>query len=133
MQSLYNGHFCHPTHSNKINITDIAVSETFHFATLGFILIISFVRPVYSTHYINNSYSNKIMENFTHFNDSFFTFRLGIWINDFVFICILLMVSLYLFVALVYHNTKVDKPLDTKFFRLMLEKKFVYCPNTYAF
>ena len=64
------------------------------------------------------------MENFTHFNNASFTFRRKIWINDLAFSCIILMISLYLLVALIYHQIKVEKPLKAKFFRLTVEKKF---------
>ena len=64
------------------------------------------------------------MENLTQFNNTSFTFRRGIWINDFAFVWILLTISLYLLVALVYHQVKVEKPLEEKFFRLTVEKKF---------
>ena len=64
------------------------------------------------------------MENLTHFNNASYTFRYGIWMSDFVFSCILLMISLYLFVALVYHQIKVENFLIAKFFRLTLEKKY---------
>ena len=64
------------------------------------------------------------MENSTHFNNFSYTIRRGIWINDFVFSCVLLMVSVYLSVALVYHKIKIEKPLKAKFFRLTLEKKY---------
>ena len=66
----------------------------------------------------------KIMENLSYFNNASNTFNQGIWTNDLVFSSILLLISLYLLSALMYHQIKVEKPLETEFFRLKLEKKF---------
>ena len=64
------------------------------------------------------------MENLTLYHNSSFKFRRGVWFSDFAFSCILLMVSLYLLIALVYHQIKVEKPLEAKFFRLTIENNF---------
>ena len=64
------------------------------------------------------------MENSSYFNNASNTFNQGIWTTDLVFSSILLIISLYLLIALVYHQIKVEKPLETEFFRLTLEKKY---------
>ena len=65
------------------------------------------------------------MENSTYFNNaSSFTFRQGFWISDLVFSYVFLIVSLYLFVALLYHHIKVEKPMKAKFLQLKLGKKY---------
>ena len=65
------------------------------------------------------------MENVTDFNETAFVFRQGVWINDVVFNCIFFMVSIYLSIALVYHQAKVEKPKETKFLQLTLERKYI--------
>ena len=69
-------------------------------------------------------FSCKIMENFSYFNNASNTSNQEIWTIDLIFSSILLVISLYLFVALVYHQIIVEKPLLAKFFRLTLEKKY---------
>ena len=64
------------------------------------------------------------MENLSYFNNASNTFNQGIWTNDLVFSSILLIISLYLSIALMYYQIKVEKPLETEFFRLKLEKKY---------
>ena len=65
------------------------------------------------------------MENLTDFNETSFIFRQGVWINDIVFNCIFFVVSIYLFIALLYHQAKVEKPKERKFMQLTLERKYV--------
>ena len=65
------------------------------------------------------------MENVTDFSKTAFVFGQGVWINDVVFNCIFFMVSIYLLIALVYHQAKVEKPKETKFLQLTLERKYV--------
>ena len=64
------------------------------------------------------------MENFTTFSSASFSFRRELWISDFVIGNILLLVSVYLLVALVYHQLKVEKPLKETFSQLALGKKY---------
>ena len=64
------------------------------------------------------------MEHRTTFSNASFSFRRELWISDFVIGNILLMFSVYLLVALVYHQIKIEKPLKKKFFRLNIEKKY---------
>ena len=64
------------------------------------------------------------MENSTDFYNAFFMFSQGIWIFNFVLVCLVLMISLYLFVALAYHQIKVEEPMKSKFFQMTLEKKY---------
>ena len=61
---------------------------------------------------------------FNDFQQCFFNFRQELWINDLVIGNILLIISVYLLVALVYHHVKIEKPLKSKFFQLTLEKKY---------
>ena len=53
-----------------------------------------------------------------------FQFRPSIWINDLVISSILAVVSLYLSVALLYHQVKVERRLRERFFQLPLEKRY---------
>ena len=64
------------------------------------------------------------MESLTNINNSSFTFRRAVWINDLSFSCILMAISIYLFASLIYYNIKVEKPMKSEFFRLTLEKKY---------
>ena len=64
------------------------------------------------------------MEHLTTFSNASFSFRRELWISDFVIGNILLMVSVYLLVALLYHHIKVEKPFKEKFFQLNIEKKY---------
>ena len=51
-------------------------------------------------------------------------FRPSVWINDLVISSILVIVSLYLLVALLYHHFKVEKRLKEGFFQLSQEKRY---------
>ena len=60
------------------------------------------------------------MANLTDNNtvNSSYNFRWGVWTCDIVGSSILLLVSLYIFVALLYHQIKVQKPKSNRFFQL---------------
>ena len=60
------------------------------------------------------------MANLTDNNtvNSSYNFRWGVWTCDIVGSSILLLVSLYIFVALLYHQIKVQKPTSNRFFQL---------------
>ena len=64
------------------------------------------------------------MENLTHFFNASYTFNQEIWISDFVLSCILLIISLYLLVALMYHQITAEKPSKARFFQMTLETKY---------
>ena len=64
------------------------------------------------------------MKNLTQINNDINTFNQGIWICNFTLGCILLVISLYFCVALVYHQIKLENPVKAKFFRLTMEKKY---------
>ena len=57
-------------------------------------------------------------------NETIYRFRPGIWINDLVFSSFLALVSLYLAVALLYHQIKVEKRLKGGLFLLPIEKRY---------
>ena len=64
------------------------------------------------------------MENVTNYNETSFTFRQGVWISNIVSRITFLVASFYLFIALVYHQVKVEKPKEVKFLQLTLEQKY---------
>ena len=64
------------------------------------------------------------MKHLTTSRNASFSFRREIWMSNFVIGNILLMVSVYLLAALLYHQIKVEKPLKETFFQLTLEKKY---------
>ena len=54
-----------------------------------------------------------------------FKFRRAIWINDMVFRSILVVVSLYLLIALLYHQLKFERPRTTeRFFQLSVRRQY---------
>ena len=54
-----------------------------------------------------------------------FKFRRAIWINDMVFRSILVVVSLYLLIALLYHQLKFERPRTTeRFFQLSVRRRY---------
>ena len=59
-----------------------------------------------------------------NFNETIYRFRPGIWINDLVLSSFLALVSLYLAIALLYHQIKVEKRLKDGLFRLPIEKRY---------
>ena len=65
------------------------------------------------------------MENLSNHNETSFTFRREVWINDIVFKCIFITVSLYLLTALVYYRVKIEKSKKKTFMQLTLEQKYV--------
>ena len=64
------------------------------------------------------------MENSTIANATFFNFKMEIWIVDVVLCSIATLMSSYLFVALVYFFTQVEKPFEEKFLKLFYKKKY---------
>ena len=64
------------------------------------------------------------MKNSSYFNNASNTSNQEIWTIDLILSSILLITSLYFLVALVYHQTTVEKHLVAKFFRMTLEKKY---------
>jgi len=57
-------------------------------------------------------------------NETMYRFRTGIWKNDLIIISFLALLSLYLLLALVYHQIKLKKQCKEKFFRLCLEERY---------
>ena len=64
------------------------------------------------------------MENLTNYNETSYIFRREVWITNILSRITFLVVSFYLFVALVYHQVKVEKPKEVKFLQLTLEQKY---------
>ena len=64
------------------------------------------------------------MANTTDLNETTFQFRPSIWISDLVISSILAFVTLYISVALLYHQVKVEKRFKESFFQLSLEKRY---------
>jgi len=58
------------------------------------------------------------------FNETMYKFRPAIWISDLAISSFLALVSLYLLVALIFHQLKVEKPRKQGFFQLPLEKRY---------
>ena len=65
------------------------------------------------------------MENFTHFNKTSFTFERRVWISNIASKSIFFVISLYLLIALIYHQIIVEKHKEAKFLQLTLERKYV--------
>ena len=64
-----------------------------------------------------------MMENTTKFDQAIFNSLSSYWISDVTISGILFSVSLYLLVALLYHQVKVEKSIKQKFKQISLEKK----------
>ena len=66
------------------------------------------------------------MENLTHSNHSEkpFVFRPHIWLLDVVINSILVLVSLYLLLALTFHELKIEPPRKDRFLRLPTESRY---------
>ena len=65
------------------------------------------------------------MENSTNSSESVdFTFRLDIWTLDTAFDGILIVISLYLLLALLFHQLKIEQPRKKRFFSLSIEQKY---------
>ena len=64
------------------------------------------------------------MENLSYFNNASNTSNQEIWTIDLILSSILLIISLYFLVALVYHQITVEKLSVAKFFQMTLEKKY---------
>ena len=89
------------------------------------ILLILFRNSIVFLIQQSSYFCKDTMKNLTNYNKTSFNFRQGIWINEFVFECILVKVFLYLFIALIYHQVKVEKHKKVKFLQLTLERKYV--------
>ena len=64
------------------------------------------------------------MKNVTDFNKPSFTFRIDVWITEILFDSILVLISSYILIALLYFQINVEKSTPVKFFQLNLEKKY---------
>ena len=53
-----------------------------------------------------------------------FTFRLHVWILDTAISGILIVISLYLLLALLFHQLKIEQPRKEQFFNLSIEQKY---------
>ena len=66
-----------------------------------------------------------MMENSTNSSQSInFTFRLNVWILDTAFNGILVMISLYFLLAVIFHQLKIEQPRKERFFNLSIEQKY---------
>ena len=75
--------------------------------------------------FINDCFDMEFWKNATGFNATQIKFRRAIWINDVVFRCILAVVSLYLLIALFYHQMKFKRPRKTeRFFHLSVRRRY---------
>ena len=64
------------------------------------------------------------MENSTYANGTFAVFKLEIWVVIITVSSTIFVVSFYSFVALLYYKTQVENPLEEKFLKLPLNKKY---------
>ena len=66
------------------------------------------------------------MENSTYANGTFPVFKLEIWVVTVTVSSTMFVISFYSFVALLYHKTQVENPLEEKFLKLPLNKKYAF-------